>query len=161
MSLLQRNSALGNISRPDTGFSDANDSIINIALFKDQIQNKLNEISPIIGFYDAIILGWTKRLTVAQYLLNTENDPKSRNNLKELSSIASLEIERIKIATRDVNEMQSILRDKMQDLNMLAVRQSSAIEFNAGLEIESFKKVLFAADALLELRQQNVKGLTR
>lgn len=137
-----------------------NDAHFNIQVFKNQIQNKLNEINPIIGFYDAIILGWNKRLTLAEYLLNREEDPNAKSNLKELLSIAKIEVERIKEATRDVAGMQVLLRDKMQDLNMLALRQSSAVDFNANLEIDDFKKVLYAADALLELRQQIVKEIT-
>lgn len=136
------------------------DSHLNIELFKTKIQNKLNEINPIIGFYDAIILGWNKRLTIASYLLNREEDAKAKSTLEELVNIAEIEISRIKEATRDVNAMQVLLRDKMQDLNMLALRQSSAIDFNANLEVNEFKKVLYAADALLELRQKIVKEIS-
>lgn len=135
------------------------DGQVNIQLFKTQIQNKLNEINPIIGFYDSIILGWKKRLTLANYLLNREESTKDKETLKELAKVATIEISRIEKATQEVKEMQILLRDKIQDLNILALRQSSAIEFNDNIELDPFKKALYAADALLELRQKTVKEI--
>jgi hypothetical protein len=135
------------------------DGQVNIQLFKTQIQNKLNEINPIIGFYDSIIIGWNKRFTLASYLLNREESSKDKETLKELATVAEIEISRIEKATQDVKEMQVLLREKIQDLNILALRQSSAIDFNANIEIDSFKKAIYAADALLELRQKIVKEI--
>lgn len=135
------------------------DEQVNIKVFKTQIQDKLNEINPIIGFYDSIILGWNKRRTLALYLLNREEVPKDKEILSELARVAEVEISRIENAMQDVKDMQVLLRDKIQDLNILALRQSSAVDFHVNIEIDSFKKALYAADALLELRQKIVKEI--
>jgi hypothetical protein len=135
----------------------------NITLFKERLKQKRDELIPIVEFYETLREGWENRVGIAKRALNNVANLSKADtkNIMELISIAQLEIKRIDDSFLETSMMSEALSRKMQDLDMMALRQSSGvpgIEFNA--DLDSINRVFHQADALIELRQNTMKELS-
>lgn len=135
----------------------------NLALFKERLQQKRTELIPVVEFYETLREGWENRVGIAERALrHIRNLSKAdKRNIEELISIARLEIKRIDDSFLETSMISDALWRKMQDLDMMALRQSSAVpnvEFN--VDIDSINRVFHQADALIELRQNKMKELS-
>lgn len=140
------------------------DNEVNIELFKRRIEEKRQELLPIVAFYQTLRDGWIKRGHIAEVALENIQglSKQDRDKLNELIDIAVIEIERIDDTFRETSQIFGSLRGKIQDLDMLALRQSSAVpNINATFDIESINRIFHQADALIELRQEKFKELTQ
>lgn len=134
----------------------------NITLFKERLQQKRNELIPIVEFYETLREGWENRVSIAERALSHIGNlsKADKRNIEELISIAQLEIKRIDDSFLETSMISDALMRKVQDLDMLAVRQSSevpGVEFK--VDIDSINRVFHQADALIELRQNKMKEL--
>lgn len=139
------------------------DGQVNLTLFKSRLQAKREELIPLVSFYEDLREGWENRVAIAETALrNIKNiSAEDRAKLKELMEIAHLEIQRIDDTFLETSKISDDLWRKIQDLDMLTLRQSSEVQsVNVKIDIDSINQVFHQADALIELRQNKIKELT-
>ena len=142
--------------------NDQSDNV-NITIFKAKIEEKRQALIPIVSFYETLREGWENRVGVAETALhNIKNiSPQDLDKINELIKIAQLEIQRIDNTFRETSIISDALWVKIQDLDMLSLRQSSAVPgVNVQIDIEAINRVFHQADALIALRQGRIKELT-
>lgn len=136
---------------------------VNLIAARKNLTNKLQEIAPVIDFYKELCLGWNQRLKLAESALSQLPATEIRDIiiLKELKEVARKDTITSGETYKSISKVKKEMEEKIQDLDLLALKNVNRSKFSAAdIGLADIQRLLYASDALLELRDAQVKGLT-
>lgn len=135
---------------------------INLTSARKDLANKLQEITPVMDFYKELCLGWKRRLNLAETALSQlpATDSRNRQILEELMKIARKDAVAHGITYVSISKIKTEIEEKIQDLDLLALKNTNRSEFSAAdIGLTDIQRLLHTSDALLELRGSQMKEL--
>lgn len=136
---------------------------VNLTSARSDLADKLQEVIPVVEFYREFTLGWKRRLNLAVSAVKQlpANDKRNRQIISELITVAEREVAVTKDAYTAIDNIKTKLEEKIQDLDLLALKNSTHSELTAAdIGITEIQRLLHTSDALLELRGSQTKELT-
>lgn len=135
---------------------------VNLTSARSDLASKLQMISPVIEFYKELILGWNRRVKLAESALSQlpSNDKRNHQILSELIKVARKNIVSNGETYTSLSKVKTEIEEKIQDLDLLALKNVNHSGFTAAdIGLIDIQRLLHTSDALLELRGSQMKEL--